>query len=776
MDPVKEFFADLKSPDPSIRFSVLSRIEDLAWDEQQQAALKKLLEQEQNPGIKFHMLKVLARLDQSKKEVVSAAEIEQLLQKNDRDEISLALMLEAVKKVDAHLVIGALREKNWPAFSSQLLPSVLKFLKKYGSFEDVAEIEQLCRHPDPRVLSSAVEALEKISPERLKDLIVPLLVNPNFGIRSRAVRLLHRWDPNEALRHFEAMLFCQVESEKQAALFHAFFFPFDQIEKFLLRFISIEKDSELIKKAGLLFMANPTGQSPARLLEVRQSCVGEKFRLIDQILKGVLTSLFQARIVKATPEQMLEVLEDHYRQKRIKLFIERYRLALQSEDEEVRLKSAIKLCDLARYNVEEAVSLVEVYLAHEKSSTVKKKVAEYLLSCRPAATEVEPAKEEKSEGKPPEKLEPEKFLQNIDANNFFRVYEFACANFRDLSVELQISAIKAIEQFGKKEHSALPSRALKSDNNEVLAASIDCLSKIDADAILPYLPQLIKHNSDEVREAAIKVFALFDKEQAIALVEKLMFSIKPVQRRQAVFCCGHFDFQAIAHLILKALKIEADPENQQQLKFLLLSNADEELFYRLYADYKNCNSSRRPVYEEICNRMAEQLSSGENPISRQKLYEVAIQKLEEEEKCKVQRQSYKLEKIQKIRRDGEKKFGLDVGLVKFAIVAYSIGAVLTCVIWFLFLAPPASKNTRVKDAQRPNLKLRRAVMVKGPVAKVDSVKKIIEVQNEFEEGKIYRISLGSDFGRLPKVGETFNAQVKPLSEGEEVVAEIIAAF
>ncbi len=771
MDPVKEFFADLKSPDPSIRFSVLSRIEDLAWDEQQQAALRKLIDDEKDPGIRFHMQKVLARLDQSDKDFATASEIDALLRQDTRDELALALMLESVKRADAHLITSSLRRVGWQNFSSQLLPSVLKFLKKFGSFEDSPAIEMLCRHHDPRVLSAAIEALEKIAPDSLKALIVPLLVNPNFGIRSRAVRLLHRWDPNEALRHFESMLFSQIESEKQSALFHAFFFPFDQIEKLLLRFISVEKDAELIKKAGLLFMANPHGQSPARLLEVRQACVGEKFKLIDGILKGVLTSLYQARIVQATPEQMMEILENHYRQKRLKLFVERYSISLHSEDVELRFKAAVKLCDLVRYRVPEAVATIEAYLKGEENSELKNRVSEYLKGCRPADETVQMPIPAAVEEKKPADL-----LNSIDAENFARVFTYAQSNFKDLSVDHQISMLKAIEQFGRKNHAELPGRALKSDNSQVLAAAIDCLSKIDADALLPFLPQLIKHSSDEVRESAIRVFALFDKGQAIALVEKMISSIQPVQRKHAILCCGHFDFQSVSHLVLKAVRIEGDPENQQQLKSLLLASADEELFYKVYADFKACNTSKKALYEEICNRMADLISSGENPINKQKLYEIAIQKLEEEEKCKAQRDAYRLEKIQEIRRDTENKTEADHGLLRFALLAYSIGAIITAVIWFGFLAPDSRKTSRPAKNQVKAGKTVRAVVVKGKVIGFEPEKRVVIVENSLENGKVYRISLNSEFPSVPETGSNFSAQVKPIKSGQEVIAEIITAF
>ena len=220
MDPVKELFAELSSPDPSIRFSVLSRIEEIPLTAGQIAEFRGLLASECEPGIRFHMQKVLARFEPGELARPDRSGISELLRQPARDEISLALYLESVKRGDAQTVADELRKAGWVNFSAQLLPSVLKFLKKFGTSEDVDAVAALCSHNDPRVLSAAVEALEKLSPERLREHIVPLLLNANSGIRSRAVRILYRFDPSEALRHFESMLFSNSDEEKQIGRAH----------------------------------------------------------------------------------------------------------------------------------------------------------------------------------------------------------------------------------------------------------------------------------------------------------------------------------------------------------------------------------------------------------------------------------------------------------------------------------------------------------------------------------------------------------------------------
>lgn len=773
MDPIKDFFADLKSPDPSIRFSVLSRIEDLAWTDSQQQALKELAALEKDSGIRFHMQKVLARFDNSNKVAVKASEVEELLKKGNHDEVTLALMLESIKKPEAPVVAMSLREAGWTNFSVHLLPSVLKFLKKFGSFEDTANIEMLCRHPDPRVLSAAVEALEKLSPDRLKDLIVPLLINGNFGIRTRAVRILYRWDPSEAIRHYESMLFSSIITEKQAALIHSFFFPFKDIESLLLRFISIETDADLINKAGLIFMANPDRQVPARLLEVRQSCSGEKFQLVDGILKGVLQSLFQAKIVNAAPEQMLAVLENHYKEKRMKLYLEHHNLGLQSPEPSQRLKSALKLCELARHNVDEARELIAKFMAREPDPKVKLPIEQYLRS----GTIVK----EQSKPTPPMKLQDmesrqrQEFIEKIDKTSFARLLPQITAAFSQFSIEEQVLALQAVERCGNASDGELAMKCLQSDNQEVLVAAIDCLSAVNPESLHPFLPQLIKHRFDEVKLAAIKVFSLFDKKQAISLVEKMLFSIKPLQRRNAIFCLAHFDFHSVSQILLAAMRSESDLENLQQLSSILKSNSDEELFFVLFADSKACRTEQQEFYDKLCKDMAAALELEDLTKNSGALFKAAEEKYREETRIKSQRNAYQLEKIQKIRQNVEKNTVFDASLIRFIVVVYSIAAILTAVVWFLFLAPTSPGNHEGGKKQRQLKTTSSSITVIGTVLSTENAERKVIIEDSRK--KTYEFVHPENLGELPKIGKKFHVQLKIISEKDDkTIAELMTAF
>lgn len=771
MEAAKDFFSDLKSPDPSIRFSALSGIEDLPLTQSQRDDFRELLNQEKDPGIRFHMQKVLARFESSEQRGGTADAIEELLKKADRDEINLALMLESVKKADAPRVAAILRAANWPDFSAQLLPSVLKFIKKYGSIGDAAAVASFCRHNDQRVLIAAIEALEKLNPASLKELIVPLLINSSFGIRSRAVRILYRWDPSEALRHFESMLFSENQNEKQAALFHAFFFPFKQIESLMLRYISIETDAELIKKVGLVFMANPDRQIPARLLESRQACTGEKYKLIDAILKGVLQSLYQAKIVNAEPEQMLEMLETHFREKRIRLYVERYSLGLKSGDAETRLASALKLCELVRHGVEEPKELIREFLEKERDERVERQVRLFLHSGTiPSVVESQPKK--LADYTPEER---QRVFDAINKENYSVCVSQAFLVMSRLSQSEQLSLLKAVERFGTASETDVVAGFLQSDSPELLGAAIDALSVINPEYLHPILPQLIKHRFDEVKLAAIKVFALFDKKQAISLVEQMLFSIKPIQRRNAIFCLAHFDFHSVSNILLGALKKETDTENLQQIFSIIRSNANEEIFYQIYCESRSGKGSRQQYLEEACKDLAGQIAAGDFSTTMSQLYDAAESKLAEENAAKAQRASYNLEKIQKIRQNAEHKT-LDADFVRFTVLAYAVGALLTALIWFLFLAPPASVKL-VKPDKKPAVQVSAIKTVKGVVVEVNLPARQLLIVDNADDQQKYQICFPESYDAVPETGKAFHAQIKITGERNGVVSgDLLMAF
>jgi hypothetical protein len=666
---------DLKSADPSVRFNALLRLEEVGLSEGEQHEFERLLGVETDPNIRFQMQKLLTTWRTGRVKG-GASGVISLISSPTRDEMKLALMLESVRGSEAREVAVALRAAGWRNFSVKLLPSVVKFFRKHGSAEDSLEIAALCNHDDMRVLSSAIEALDRLNPELLKKYLVGLLVNPHLGIRARAVRLISRWDLPEALRHFENLLFSSQKEERNVALFQAFFFDFQKVAGLMLRFISLETDQDLLKKAGVLFMTNPDKHIPVKLMEIRQACTGGKQRLIDGILRGVLHTLYQAQLVAAAPEQMLEALEKHFKEKQIKLFVQHYSAGLNSGKRESRLNSAIKLFEAFKAGVLGVHELLRSHCEREPDQEIREQIFSLLKSVETGA---------KGEAKNFSELsEAERigFLSEMEKEPYFKVVKPLLSDVTQFSVPELALIIEAIKEHQDKEASGFVQKYLQSEEPELLVAAIGCLSVLNPDALHILLPSLISHRFDEVKIEAIKVFAQSDKAQALSLLEKTLLSVRPLTRRNAIFCLGQFDFSSVGKILLNAIKREADPENLEQILTIVRSNPDEEALYFCYLESKNRASGKAELFEELYLYLLKQLSSATGMAQAEYVAMAEARHLAERDSQKKQSE-YKLEKIQQIRKQEEPFW--DESLIRFTFFAYLVGGIITAVIWFGFM-------------------------------------------------------------------------------------------
>jgi HEAT repeat protein len=793
-DPIRLLADDLRSPDLSMRFSVLSRLETIEWTSDRVEAFKKLVDRERDPGTKFHMKKILAHVSGERKSgpVNVLTEIAENLQKTHRDDLSLALLLESLPRKDALKAVDVLRKAHWEGFSPEILPFVLQFFKKFGRPEDAPTIEPFCRHSDPRILGAAVETLEKLAPESLREQIVPLLVSPNQGIRSRAVRLLYRWDPREALKHFEEMLFAEDAAERQAALFHAFFFPFADIEPHLLKLLAIESSTDILEKAGFIFRANPTPEEPRRLIEVMEESRGEKRQVIWELISGVILSLSQAGLMEESPEKALEDLQTWYRERKTRNFIARCRIALESQQIDMRRTAVDRLIDLAHMDCGPALDCLREFHGRETDAQLKARMAGALGQAEiPAKTEVKDSSEPEAQdllAASPETRQ--QFLGKLSAADLNRYRPRLREILSKSDRGEKVLWIQALGRVGTKNDAELLRSFISDPDSGILSAVIETLRRLDPDVLSPYLPKLIQNPSDEVKAEAIRVFALFDKKQAVALIEKMLFSLQTRQRQLAVFCAGQIDFPSVHELLLRALGQEQDNDNWKQIAAIIQANLDEKVYEGLLNLLRHAGRERHDQLEALEQEaartlIAEKKTSFLTPVELKKALEKRLKEAEESG-TETKAPSYALANIKKMR---EKKgahtpapSGVDPALVRFAMVAFSLGMVITALVWFLFLAPssrrPVSPATTTK--QTPGTKPPKAFST-DPVDLVGEVSAIpdpLSVQvKSAQHAKEFIIRFKSKPHKPYRVGQPFKAQVKPLKEdGNTILAEILMSF
>ena len=544
---------------------------------------------------------------------------------------------------------------------------------------------------DPTVVCAAIDTLETADPEGLKNNIVSLLLNSNVWVRSRAARAMCRWDRTEAIRYLAAMLFSKNKTERDAALNHSLFFPFNQIEAVLLKYLTVENEPDLIQKAGLVFMANPDRATASRLYEAQHATRGLRSDLINGILMGVLDSLYKAKLERDAPLKLFKKIKADYDNKRIKIYINHFASLLASEEPEIRFKAAIKLCELIRQKIADVSSLIKDFLKKEKNEEVKNNLKSYLSSF---SIDI-PIEEEKIETDTPEQRKI--LYSSITKDNYLQIIPPLLPEIKKYDSSEQVVILKLIEDYGSKLESEYAFKCLDSKDSSVLQAAIDTLCKIDIDILQPYLPDLIKNESDSVKVSAINAYALSDKTQALCILDRMMNSVKVSQRKNALFCLENLDFASASDIYLSALKRETNEEIREELMSVLYDNANEEVFCEVYFQFnakRNEGTDLKPFLERISKKLASQ-----NPNKKSDDYWNQAEARLLEEKCMVkQRELYRLERVQCLREDNSEGKS---ELIRFVLICHGVGLVFTLLIWFGFMAPNAcftsNSNSQNKD-------------------------------------------------------------------------------
>ncbi len=610
---------------------------------------------------------------------------------------------------------------------------------------------------EPSVVFTAIEALETIEPGALKAHIVSLLLNSNAWVRSRAARAMYHWDKSEAIRYLNDMLFSRISTEREVALQNSVFFPFEQIEALLLKFLTVEQEPDLIQKAGFVFMVNPDKATAYRLYEAQKSTKGLRADLINSILMGVLKSLYQAKLDPNLPLIQLKTIKQEYEKKKIKLYINHYSPFLGSEEPEIRLNTAIKFCDLIRQNISDAKILISEYLKTEIDEDIANKVRLYLESC---SITLEEEEEEDSTNR------RKVLYASITKDNYSDIVLPLLPELKSLDSSEQVIILRFIEKYGSKSESKYVVKCLEAKDNAVLQAAIDCVAKIDAEALQPYLPLFLKSESEQIKFSSINAFAKLDKAQALALLSRMMTSPKTSQRKNALFCLEFLDFASASDIILSAFKQEKNKEIRDELFTVLYDNANLEVFREIYFYYKTANSDEKNELSDFLNKISLKLTLHQKGKKAEDFWKEAEDLWLEEKANIAQREAYRLERVQCLREDTweEKK-----ELVKYAFKCHGIGLILTLLIWFCFMSPNAlfsKKNIfggKVIRKEKNIVKKtdsfsKDPINISGVIIDVSEVHKQAMFLDNTKKRNRYMLIFKDDMA-MPKKDSSFSAQV-----------------
>lgn len=633
---VQELLAGLTGEHGSLAITLLEDLDSRVPTRSEAETLKRAYETVKDPVLSFQIKKSLRLAAYKLKKTafkVSLAGIQKLLEDHNRIE-DLALGITTIETAEAFLAADHFRQADWASFPAPILPSFCHFFKKHGGIEDSQVLQNLTRHPDPTVITAAICALEKLDPGNLQGIIIPLLHSPKNEVKAQAIQAFYRWNKSEALKHLLKLMFSENENEVILALHHASFFPYPEIEPHLIRLLTMVSNPSILMRVSQIFKANANTDLPFRLFWVNRSLDGQHQSLVKGILLGVVRSLADKKLISVSIQDYLTQLKEKVRAEELRILKDTCKVD-NDETEEIALPSI---------EVIQAPPAVTTNTVPIETEPVGEAISPVITAVSEAKIPVTQIKNPEVEFDNYASLSDQDRIQLLARANasFFKnnrprlLSMFAEAQGKELA-----SLINLFGKFGQSEDSERIKKYFKSDNPDVVCASIRALATLDPEYLCLYLPQFMQEKNGKVRMTATRVFVGIDRDRIRSLISSLITSNQLKQRMLGVSAAMLVDFNIIREPLLEAMSRETSEEIIEKLGIVLSSNPDRELLNSVYKISKTARTSLREEITKAVIMLAENLSKALNHISTPdellaeatKAYEEEKKQLKEQEKA-----------------------------------------------------------------------------------------------------------------------------------------------
>lgn len=619
----QELFSALVGENGTLALTCLEEIDAREPTRAEAEILKKALGSVKNPVLAFQIKKSLRLAVFKLKKTqfkVSLEGLEKLLEDHNRLD-DLALGIATVESAEAFLAADYFRNANWQDFPAPILVSFCHFFKQHGNITDSTTLQDLTRHQDANVITAALAALEKLDPGNMQGIIVPLLNSPQNEVKAQAIQAFYRWNRAEALKHLLKLLYSENEQEVILALHHAAYFPYLEIEPYLIRLLTQTSSASILMRITQIFKNNANPKLPFRIFWVNRTLSGQHQSLVKGIILGVVRALADTGQIDISVQDYLSELKDRVKQ------------------EELRLLKAT--CKLSNEEAEEAIlpelepepepepepgpeSKPETPESTEPTEKQPASIEQKPLEQKPQPPGPAPVAARKPIKAPDIDFERYDELSEQDrvqllarANaNFFKEHLGKINSLFNNAKGRELAAlINLIGKFGSSEDAEKIKSQIKSDNPDVICACIKALSNLDTEYLCLYLPQFMQEKNGKIRMTATRVFVGIDRERIKGLLTGMLGSANVKQRLLGVSMAMLVDFNIVRQPLLDALARETSVEMLEKIGLVLSANPDRELLNAVYSIAQTCRSSLIVEHKDVTNKLADNLAIALNHIS-----------------------------------------------------------------------------------------------------------------------------------------------------------------
>ncbi|GAB4279994.1 MAG: hypothetical protein Kow0029_24290 [Candidatus Rifleibacteriota bacterium] len=622
----QELLAGLTSDNGTLALTYLEEIDSRMPTRAEAQVLKKAYSIVQNPTLSFQIkksLRLAAFKLKNTKFKVSLEGLEKLLKDPGRlDDLALAIV--TVETAEAFLAADLIRQSNWTNFPAKILPSLCNFFKKYGNIQDSTSLQELTRHPDPNVITAALSALEKIDPDNLQGIIVPLLNSPQTVVKAQAIQAFYRWNKHQALQHLLKLLFSKNEQDVILALHHANFFPYPELESHLIRLLTETSSPPILMRISQILKNNANLNLPFRLFWVNRSLEGQHQNLVKGIILGVVRALADKKLIDVSAQEYLNQLKEQVRQEELNLI--RKSCKIKDDDQ-------IADSDMALPEIE----LIDGINEENDASMADLKPMEFKTPVKGKKEEPPPDIKSYSSLSDSEKI---KFLAKLSAKYFHDFKDQLNSRISEATGKELAALINLLGKFGSSDDSEKIKKFVKSDNPDVICATIKALGRLDPEFLCLYLPQFMQDRNGKIRMTATRTFVTIDRESIRSLLTSLLMSPNVKQRILGVSTSMLVDFNIVRKPLLECLARENSVELLEKIGIVLASNPDRELLFSAYKVYREAKASLKIEFMQIVDTIADKLSITLNRINTpqelvaeaEKAYETELAEMKESKK------------------------------------------------------------------------------------------------------------------------------------------------
>ena len=543
---------------------------------------------------------------------VSLDGLEKLLEDHQRLD-DLALGIATIEAAEAFLAADYFRAAKWQEFPAPILVSFCNFFKKHGNVSDSSTLQDLTRHQDANVITAALAALEKLDPGNMQGIIVPLLDSPQNEVKAQAIQAFYRWNRGEALKHLLKLLYSQNDQEVILALHHASYFPYPEVEPYLIRLLTQTTSPSILMRITQIFKVNANPDLPFRIFWVNRSLSGQHQSLVKGIILGVVRALADTGQIKISVQDYLTELKERIKQEELKLLKATCKVSTEEAEEAI-----LPELEPEKPSISPAAASTVVPAATPEKADSAEKSAPPPAVLPVQRVQTSPVKTPDVDFDNYDSLSDQDRIQMLArANaNFFRLNQPRLYNLLGKAQGRELAAlINLFGKFGTGEDAEKIKAFVKSDNPDIVCACIRALSTLDTEYLCLYLPQFMQEKNGKIRMTATRVFVGIDRDRIRGLLTGLLASSSVKQRLLGVSMAMLVDFNIVRQPLLDALHKETSVEMVEKLGLVLSANPDRELLNSVYSIAQSCRSSLIMDHKKVVEQLADNLTIALNHIS-----------------------------------------------------------------------------------------------------------------------------------------------------------------